>query len=395
MTTWATILLWIFNISLYQVTVFYFGKQPLNRGTVFTTLIFTSFCLGLIATVMGEFVVVPLLKLNGYSSNIGLVRLLFLTLPLSTMFQVVNGGLNGSMKFAFTNTVRIVQPLMMVIVWTLLYLRHEMDVSACLLWYIVISTVFNVLGLLYAVKARLFGRKFSWAILKSGLSYGLKAHGSTTADVVSGNLTPVLLSIMLPTVYLGYYSTAQSAAGTLNVFSTAVVTTGFPLLSSLEDSEIHVATMRMWRATLFITVPAMVIMGALFPVVIPLVFGKSFNGAISCAITLLVSVVLSGQAGILRNALNSRGYSLINSTSEAIALIFSMGGMFVLPRFFGVEGAALAAVVGSIARVVVLMRSYAVHIQSVRLSELLPGRAELSYFMAVAGTVKTRMIQRA
>jgi O-antigen/teichoic acid export membrane protein len=394
-TTWATVLLWIFNVSLYQVTVFYFGKEPSNRRTVFTTLIIASLFLGLFASATGEIAVVPLLRRNGITSNIGLIRLLFLTLPLSTMFQVVSGGLNGSMKFAFTNTVRIVQPLTMGIAWTALYLRHEMNVAACLRWYIVISTIFNILGLVYAFKERMFGRKFSWSLLKSGLTYGLKAHGATTADVVSGSIAPVFLSLMLPAAYLGYFSAAQSAAGTLNVFSMALAMTGFPLLSSIEHSKTHSTTMRMWRASLFVTAPAMIVMAALFPVIVPMVYGKSFDGAINCSIILLVSVVLSGQAYILRNALNSRGYSLINSTSEAIALIFTLGGMSVLPRYFGVEGAALAAVMGSIARLALLMRSYAVHIQRIRPLELFPGRSEVKYFISIITVLKARVSQRA
>jgi O-antigen/teichoic acid export membrane protein len=394
-TTWAAILLWIFNVSLYQVTVYYFGRFPSERRTVFTTLMVASFFLGLLACCVGEFAVVPLLSSHGFSSSIGLVRLLFITLPLSTMFQVVSGGLNGSMRFTFTNAVRVLQPLTLVVIWAWLQVSHRMDIASSLGWYTGVITFFNILGLLYAVKAKLFGLVFSWSILKSGLSYGLKAHGSTTADVVSGNLTSVILSIMLPAVYLGYYSTAQSAAGTLNVVSMAVAMTGFPLLSSLDESQIHSMTMRMWRATLFVTAPAAIVMAGLFPWVIPFVFGKSFQESVTCAITLLVSVVLSGQAGILRNALNGRGYALINSTSEGIALIFSLGGMLILPRLFEVEGAALAAVIGSIVRVVVLLRSYVVHIHPIRALELLPSRSEVHFCVTAIAALRDRIIQRA
>jgi O-antigen/teichoic acid export membrane protein len=395
--TWSTILLWTFNLSLYQVTVFYFGRKPYERGTVFTTLMVASFCLGMLASCAGELLVVPVLRKHGFisASDIGLVHLLFATLPLSTMLQVVYGGLNGSMRFTFTNTVRMLQNLVLVIVWASLYLSHRMTLNSCLYWFIVVTNFFNISGLLYAVRVKLFGRKFSWSILRSGLSYGLKAHGSTTADQLSNTLAPVLLSVLLPAASIGYFSTAQSAAGTLNVFSTAIIMTGFPVLSSIHDDSLHPMTMRMWRATLFVTVPISILMASLFPFVIPLVFGKSFEGAINCAMILLVSVILSGQAGIIRNALNSRGYSLINSISEGIALIFCVAGIFVFPRWFGVEGVALANVVGSVARVAILIRSYVVHIHTIRVLELIPGRSEAHYCMSVVRALKSRIIQRA
>lgn len=395
-TAWLVILQWVFNISFYQVTVYYFGKHQDERGrrVIFTTFLYASIGFGVLACIVGELFVIPLLIHRGFGSDINVMRLLFSILPLATAFQVVNGGLNGSMRFKLTNAVRVLQPLALVAVWSYLYFSHKMTVTSCLYWYIVLSTAFAVVSLAHTIRLGFCGGRIDIDIFKEGFFYGLKAHGATVADVANGNLTPILLSVMLPASYLGIFSTAQSASGTLNALSMAVVMTGFPVLSSIPSDETHAATMRMWRATLFATVPAAVMLVTVLPLAIPLFYGKQFGAAIPCAVILIFSVVLSGQSGILRNALNSRGYTLINSTSEAIALVSSVSGMLVFPRFFGMEGAALAVVLGAIVRITALMFTYSSKIQAATIVELVPGNAELSYFLGVFAGFKTRAFRR-
>ncbi len=107
---------------------------------------------------------------------------------------------------------------------------------------------------------------------------------------------------------------------------------------------------------------------------------------------MLLSVVLAGQAGILRNALNGRGYTFVSQYyCEAGALIVSLSGMTILPRIFGVEGAAIATVLGAIARFLILLFNYRKHVGPVGVREMLPTFTDILWCLRIFYSIFRRV----
>ncbi len=195
--TWSTTLVWIFNTSFYQVTVYYFRKMPDKMSTVFATLISMSFVLGLIAALAAEFLICPILAQRYHFHNLIVVRCLFAIIPLSTIVQVVNGGLNGLLKFRFTNTVQILQPLTLLNHLDCTNLSNSMTATTCIAGTTAVAAVYGIIAVIYAGVWGFFSSKPDIRLIWPALSYGLKGSRGNDCRIVSGNFTPVLLSIML------------------------------------------------------------------------------------------------------------------------------------------------------------------------------------------------------
>jgi O-antigen/teichoic acid export membrane protein len=389
-TIWVAILAWATNISFHLVTAYYIRKMPDQRSTVFTSLALVSFIFGLCASLFGEFLICPLLVQHNQLHDLTPVRLLFATIPISTVVQVINGALNGLFRFRFTNVARILMPFTLLVIWTILYFSRDMTVVTCLVSLSAVTVVYGVIEVIYVICLRLLTFNIDFKLIGSALAYGLKAHGATTSDIVSGSMTPVILSVMLSPVVLGYYSAAQSIAGAVGAFATAITTTGFPVLSSMVREAAHDTAMKIWRVSLVVVMPTAFFLALCLPWIIPIIYGRAFVEATAPSITMLLSVVLSGQANILRNALNSQGYTMISSTSEAVSLSVSFCAMLFLPRYFGAEGAAMAMVLGSISRLITLLVSYRRNIGTVSVNELLPHKPDVLWCYHTCASIVKR-----
>jgi O-antigen/teichoic acid export membrane protein len=93
-------------------------------------------------------------------------------------------------------------------------------------------------------------------------------------------------------------------------------------------------------------------MGALAPVVLPFVFGKSFRGAVLPAMILLAGGPALALGGLYAAVWKAGGRPLRAASAEGIGLLMTIVGLVFAIPLFGIRG---AAVVSSIAYMAVAL----------------------------------------
>ncbi|MCL6444887.1 MAG: oligosaccharide flippase family protein [Alicyclobacillus sp.] len=371
---WYNVLLWVFNLSFSQVTVYFVGKDKRQATQAASSIALASILCGVMAFIVAALCIMP--RLEAYVSY-GSLIFLFSSLPLSTVFQVASGGLNARHQFGFTNTIMVLRPVLLFLVYLAMYLGGRISLENVVLVLAGATWLFNAILVVYAFCRRVLSFNIKWDLLREAVIYGVKAHGATLSDVANGNITSMVLSLSLSPRYLGYYSTAQSVSSVVNVIPQAMGTTLFPRLSAAADEEVHETFLHAWRGVMLLTLFFGGVLALCCPWVIPLVFGSRFDQAIVPAVLLILASFLGGQANVLRIVLNSRGFALVSSTSEISALTATLACALLLTPRFGAVGAAASTVVGAGVRIVVLATSYWNKICPLEMQNLLPSRDDV------------------
>lgn len=82
----------------------------------------------------------------------------------------------------------------------------------------------------------------------------------------------------------------------------------------------------------------------MFPFIIPLLYGPAYNGATVAAIILVTSAVPMSAAILFNAALNALNKPLVSSVANLVSSVCGFLLLWFGAKFFGLTGAALAAV---------------------------------------------------
>ncbi|MFF1831733.1 lipopolysaccharide biosynthesis protein [Paenarthrobacter sp. NPDC058040] len=178
-------------------------------------------------------------------------------------------------------------------------------------------------------------RTLNWAVL-GGLG-----------GVLLVNLDPIVLRPLIGAEQLGYYAIGMLVAELFTVaakpFRDAAMAGGNGLRKAGEFTGVI-----KWCA-LTMTAGVIVCAGGLW-VLIPLVFGEEFRGAVLPALILALGGWAKGLGFLVNGILVKTGHARMRAYATLTAVLFSVGGMVLLSPF----GAVGAAIAGSVAYVVML-----------------------------------------
>lgn len=186
----------------------------------------------------------------------------------------------------------------------------------------------------------------------------------------------------------GVYAVAVSVTTPVDAFATTL-TNAF--LGDLYDSDEVAATRRavqLFRINAIFISSLGLVVGALAPMFIPLVWGPQFSASVAPLLFLLPGVVALGVQRPLGNYFVRQRLSRVINARSILAAILDIGLCFVLIPPMGVEGAALAATIAYVAYALISAFAFAVAAKT-SLTEFLPRRAD---FKAL-GTAARRLIR--
>jgi O-antigen/teichoic acid export membrane protein len=176
------------------------------------------------------------------------------------------------------------------------------------------------------------------------IGYGWKAHLSNMLTIVNYRADILLLNLFLTPAATGVYLVAVQIGERLWILSQAVSTVLLPRLSELHEDEDQrrYLTPLVTRLILLASVIGSLVLVLFAPIVINVLVGHEYAGAVGALFWLLPGITLGGAARVLANDLAARGRPELNMYAAIVVVIINLIGNILLIPKLGINGAAIA-----------------------------------------------------
>jgi O-antigen/teichoic acid export membrane protein len=217
-----------------------------------------------------------------------------------------------------------------------------------------IAAAANIAGSLLAVIPGLallrgIGRPvFRPALSKAAVKFGLKSWLGGLALTANLRLDQLLMITLVPRQQLGLYAVATTISGASGLATGAISP---PLMARIGSGHTHLMA-RAVRITVSATILVNIAVAAVTPVILAVLFGPQFHGAMPMVMVLLAASIPLAGTTVLSTALLADGAPMIPSAAEAIALVITVVGLLTLLGPLQAMGAALVSVAAYSASVV-------------------------------------------
>jgi O-antigen/teichoic acid export membrane protein len=236
--------------------------------------------------------------------------------------------------------------------------------------------------LLRAVRRPTFHR----SLARNGVDFGLKSWLGGMAALANVRLDQVLMITVVPPRELGLYAVATTISGASGLATGALSP---PLMSRIASGHRYLMPKAV-RMALVVTVALNLMLAIVTPILLSVLFGPQFVGALTMTLILLAANVSFAGASVLSTALQADGAPLIPSIGEGLALVITVVGLLTLLGPLGGVGAALvslAAYSTSLAfQIVVASRRIGVRMRDF----LAPSKSDLGWALGLLGDVTRR-----
>lgn len=229
------------------------------------------------------------------------------------------------------------------------------------------------------------------APLREATAFGLRANAANALQFLNYRIDLFVLSAVASAPDLGVYSAAVAASGVMFLAPQTLAQVVFPRVAALSaggDEALErrsVVEAKSLRHVSLLTLVSLPVVAVVMAGVIPLLYGRAFDGAIVLGLVLLPGVALFGIAGVLSATINGRGFPGYSMRAAAISTPIALALYAVLIPLLHDLGAALASTVSYAINFAVTAVYYR-RATGDRVAPLLvPTREEMADLRALAG----------
>ncbi|GAA3121594.1 O-antigen/teichoic acid export membrane protein [Kribbella aluminosa] len=192
-------------------------------------------------------------------------------------------------------------------------------------------------------------------LTRSVASYGLRGQVGGLITLLNLRLDVAILGAIAGPAVLGGYAVASKYAELLRLPGTALTWVFYPRLAKLEQQRAAEIARRLIRPTLAGVAAAAIPVALLAGPVMRLLYGTSFESAVTPARVLVAGMVLAGGSGVASAYLYGRGSPGLNSIVLGAGLVVTVVlDVTLIPRH-GAMGAAVASTAAYLATDVLLI----------------------------------------
>lgn len=377
MVSWSQFLAFSMSFGIPSALIYNAKKNPDEAGVLYRVALLIGLGFGIVAMTVGIFVL-PY-WLDSFSSEVVLFAQVSMILcPLIVVSQINNAAFQFRGDYKTFNWQRYLVPLLTLAVIGILILTGSMNPYTTALAYLVPSVplfIWMTLLLLrtYKVKMRNTYRNF-----KRLFTYGLGSYGNDLLGQFSTYIDQIIIAGLLRPADLGLYAVAVSLSRMVNFFSNSITVVLFPKASELSKDEAISLTFKAFRISTTCT-----LLGALFlmlvaPFVIPLLYGKDFNTALTVFRLLLLEVTISGGTLILAQTFMALGKPKFVSILQGVGLLLVIPLLFLLVPKFGLFGAGVSMLSSAVLRFLFIILNIRYNLK-VKLPRLLISREDIQW----------------
>ncbi|MCD9154521.1 lipopolysaccharide biosynthesis protein [Aeromicrobium duanguangcaii] len=191
----------------------------------------------------------------------------------------------------------------------------------------------------------------SLTALGAAWRFGLKAWPASTIWLFSQRIDALLVTVIATKDEVGFYVVAVSIASVLMAVSNAI---GLPARNFAAQGN-FVAVRKRFAISLVATAAAGCVLSAVIPFLVPVVFGAAFEPVNQIAWILIAAQVPLAGATVLSFALVGSGHPSRPLVAVTLGLATAVGAIFGLYPVLGVEGIAVASLLGAVVTFICLL----------------------------------------
>jgi O-antigen/teichoic acid export membrane protein len=378
-TLWSQFLAGLTTFGLPSALIYHIRNRPKQTGDLLSNGLAMSLILSCFAGLVGVFCMPHWLHQYPVWA-IRAAQWFLLVTPLCGTAMVLRAALEASGAFSLSNVSQLLNPSVTLALLLFFLLIHRFNtITASCAYIFAALPVFLLLFWQARTSLARFSRP-SFATSKLLLSYGLRSWGIDLLGTLALQVDQVIVVGFLKASDLGVYVVMLSLSRMLNVFQASVVMVLFPKAAGRTQETALALTGRAARVSTLITGCCATAVALVGPLLLRFLYGAEYTSSIVSLRLLLVEVTLSGCVFVLAQAFMALGRPGTVTLLQAVGLSISIPIMLLLVPRWGIAGAALALLVSTCARFILVMVSFRL-ILKVPAPSLIPQKEDFSILL--------------
>lgn len=283
-----------------------------------------------------------------------------LMLPILLAINLISALAQSTSRFNVYNGLRLCVPLFNLAGLSALWAMGDLSLRNASVVFLVTS-VLVVAWSLYSIRDAL---RIEWLkglgnrlAAKALFGYGSKVFGVELLGTLYSQFDKIIILSMLTARELGLYTVVYALSRVFNVVQMAITNVVFPKVTGMENAAIIATVGRAFRLSMLlmtiVVIPSMFIGRYLMGIL----FGAPFLEASGAFYLLSFECILGGGSWILASSFNAMGRPGLVLMRQLIALAVTIGLFFLFTPMYGLNGIALALLIGAVIRLAVTMAS--------------------------------------
>ncbi|WP_138754121.1 lipopolysaccharide biosynthesis protein [Paenibacillus sinopodophylli] len=283
-----------------------------------------------------------------------------LMLPILLAINLISALAQSTSRFNVYNGLRLCVPLFNLAGLLALWAMGDLSLRNASLVFLVTSvlvvswSLFSIRDALRIEWLRGLGNRLA---AKALFGYGSKVFGVELLGTLYSQFDKIIILSMLTARELGLYTVVYALSRVFNVVQMAITNVVFPKVTGMENAAIIATVGRAFRLSMLlmtiVVIPSMFIGRYLMGIL----FGAPFLEASGAFYLLSFECILGGGSWILASSFNAMGRPGLVLMRQLIALAVTIGLFFLFTPMYGLNGIALALLIGAVIRLVVTMAS--------------------------------------
>jgi len=267
-------------------------------------------------------------------------------LPANLLALYLLGALQGHLRFAAFNVLRLVLPFGSFLGLAGLKLSDHLTARLMVVVYVVLPFVLLFAAASYMIAQDMIKSVRPQAlVVKRLFAYGFRAQAGDLANSLNVRLDQVLIAAWLPVEQLGFYVAALGAGSVVGMFG---YTIQLVLQPRLLNESTEVGRARLLKQGIFRYLMAggavSVAMIGLLPSAVPRIFGRAFDESVFTSQLLVIAAFILGLKGILAGTAHAYGAPWLASKAELAGLVVTFITLAIFVPSLGIEGGALSSI---------------------------------------------------
>ncbi|CAH1056568.1 oligosaccharide flippase family protein [Paenibacillus pseudetheri] len=349
MMNWSQFLAFSMSFGIPSALIYNAKKNPDDAGVLYRMSLLLGIGFGIVAMIIGILVLPYWLK--SFSPEVvAFAQWSMIQCPLMVVAQINNAAYQFRGEYQKFNGLRYVIPLLTLVIIGILIMGGWMNPFTTALAYLVPGAPLFIgmtISLLRTYKVKM---KDAYLNFKRLFTYGLGSYGNDLLGQFSYYIDQIVIAGLLRPADLGLYVVAVSLSRMVTFFSSSITVVLFPKASELSKDEAISLTFKAFRISTTFTLLGSLALMVVAPLVIPLLYGKDFNTALTVFRLLLLEVTISGGTIILAQVFMALGKPKFVSMLQGFGLILVIPLLFLLIPKYGLLGAGVAMLSSAVLR---------------------------------------------
>ncbi|WP_233531839.1 lipopolysaccharide biosynthesis protein [Paenibacillus alkalitolerans] len=380
---WPTFLAGILSFGLPTSLIYNmktnpgYGAEYIKAGFLFQILV--SLIAGIIA-----WVYLPV-WLGNYSADVIRIAQWYTVITLPTLLAVnLISALAQSMeKFNLYNGLRVYVPMSNLLGLLALWAAGQLNLhnAAAVFFITCLMVVFWALYMLRRELTFNWLRKFADRMAPKALfGYGGRVYGVELLGTLYSQFDKLIILSLLTPRDFGLYSVVYMLSRVFNAVQLAISNVIFPKVTGMDKEKIIETVSRAFRLSLLLMTAAVIPGMIVGRFLLSILFGQEFLEASGAFYLLSVECIVGGGSWILASSFNAMGRPGLVAARQAAALAVTIGLFFIFTPMYGLNGIALALLLGAVVRILITVAAMKV-VFKVRIAGIFYDKGDMRFLI--------------